>query len=173
MKAVESIILFVFLIFFGACLEDDMSIESELSAGIKSYANVDRELWTHFQAFEKAAAERGFRVDLNRANIVGTLENIEEGGVAGTCSYGGRQNHKSVVIDASFWKRASHLYREYIVFHELGHCFLLRGHRESCLTNRTYASIMRSGTQSGCRDNYNVQTRDYYIDELMVPLEGA
>ena len=172
MKAVESIIIFVFLVFFGACIEEDMSIESEITGGIKSYDNVDRELWTHFQAFEEAAADRGFRVDLSRANITGTIETIDDGNVVGTCSYGGFQNHRDVVVDRSFWNRASHLYREYIVFHELGHCYLFRDHLESCLSNRTYASIMRSGSETGCRDNYNLQTRDFYIDELMDPLEG-
>ncbi len=173
MKAVESLSLFIFLVFFGACLEEDMSIDNELIPTVKSYANVDRELWPHFQAFEEAALERGFSIDLNRANVVGSIEDIDDGNVVGTCTYGGRQNHRSVVVDESFWKRASPLYREYIVFHELGHCFLFRDHEESCLANRTYASIMRSGTGSTCRDNYNTQTRDFYIDELMDPLEGA
>lgn len=172
MKAVESISLFIFLIFFGACLEDDLPIEDDITPTIRAFSNVDRELWIHFQAFEDAAAERGFKIDLNKANIVGTIEEIDDGNVAGTCSYGGFQNHRDVVIDQSFWDRASHLTREYIVFHELGHCFLFRDHLESCLANRTYASIMRSGTVTGCRDNYNLQTRGYYIDELMDPLEG-
>lgn len=172
MKAVETIILFLFLIFFGACLEDDLAIEDDISSVIRAYPNVDSELWSHFQAFEEAAAERGFSVDLNRANIVGTLEDIDDGNVVGTCSYGGFQNHRDVVIDQSFWDRASNLAREYIVFHELGHCYLFRDHLESCLDNRTYASIMRSGIETGCRDNYNIQTRDFYIDELMDPLEG-
>ncbi len=170
MKAVESVALFVFLVFFGACLEDDLSFIPEQSIASKSYPNVDQALWEHFEAFEDAAAARGFNVDLTRTNIYGSIEDIDDGNVVGTCSYGGRQNHKDVIIDASFWKRASHLSREYIVFHELGHCYLFRDHREACLQNRTWASIMRSGTINSCRDNYTIATREFYVDELMSPL---
>jgi len=173
MKAVESIAMFVFLIFFGACLEEDLSIAPDeiTSPTERTYPNVDKALWPYFRSFEDAARDRGHTVDLASTRIVGTIEEIKEDNIAGTCSYGGRQSHKDVIIDKSFWDRASSLYREYIVFHELGHCYLFRDHTEACLQNRTYASIMRSGN-GDCRDNYTRSTRDYYLDELLSPLVG-
>lgn len=174
MKAVESIAIFLLLVFFGACLENDLisgDLNEELNTSEKSYANVDRELWPYFHAFEKAAISRGFTIDLSKTNIFGTIEDIDNQNVAGTCSYGGRSNYKDVIIDKTFWNQARNLNREYIVFHELGHCYLFRDHHEACFVNNTYVSMMRSGT-GFCRDNYSSQTRDYYLDELLTPLYG-
>jgi hypothetical protein len=55
--------------------------------------------------------------------------------------------------------------KEYIVFHELGHCVLNRPHTEDSFSNGVCSSIMRSGN-GGCYDYYNRFTRQYYVDEL-------
>jgi hypothetical protein len=52
-----------------------------------------------------------------------------------------------------------------VVFHELGHCYLGRGHSEETHPNGVCKSIMRSGN-GGCFDNYNSTTREAYLDEL-------
>ena len=132
----------------------------------RDYPGVDQRLWPHFEKFEAAALDRGLRVDLSLANITGEVIPIHENGVAGSCSYGGRQRSKTIEIDSDFWDRASHHYREYIVFHELGHCYLFRDHLEDCLESGIWTSIMRSGTLNKCRDFYNSRTREYYLDEL-------
>jgi len=163
MKAVESIFFFAFLVFFGSCLEYDLSSEPLVES--TTYPNVHQALWTHFDAFEKAAEERGYSIDLSTLPLHANISGINDGNVAGTCSYGGRTNERDILIDADFWNRSSHLYREYIVFHELGHCVLGQDHREACFANRTWTSLMRSGVGS-CRDNYNTNTRSYYLDEL-------
>jgi len=64
--------------------------------------------------------------------------------------------------------RVPFLIKELIVFHELGHCFLQRGHREDALPNGACVSIMRSGIED-CLDNYTSETRSFYIDELFDP----
>jgi len=167
MKVVESVVLFLFLIYFAACLEEDLSPVPIMEPEALGYNNVDQALWPYFASFESAAGDYGFNININSLNIEGTIESIDEGNVAGTCSYSGRTAHRDVVIDQSFWNRASSLYREYIVFHELGHCILGRGHQDACLSQGVWSSLMRSGTQLGeCRDFYNNQTRDYYVNEL-------
>ena len=163
MKAVESVILFVFLVFFGSCL--DFQIGTETIPTQKGFPNVDQALWSHFDAFEKAAKDRGYNLDLASIALHGNISNINDGNVAGTCSYGGRTNQRDILIDKDFWNRSSPLYREYIVFHELGHCVLGQEHREACFANRTWTSIMRSGL-GACQDNYIQSTRSYYLDEL-------
>ena len=161
------ILLFSSLLVFvvTACQDADQS-DQILIPVQKEFPNVDEALWPYFSNFEEEAAKRNINVDLSRTTITGTIQSIHEDGIAGSCSYGGRQRENEVIIDSEFWNRASSLLKEYIIFHELGHCFLFRDHKEACLTNRTWASIMRSGTTSDCRDNYNSQTRDYYVDEL-------
>ena len=162
--------LFLFtasLLVYSSCYESSLAEGESLNEEpeVISYTNVDRELWPYFSNFEKEARARNLNVNLNLSNIVGSIEPIHEDGVAGSCSYGRFRNNE-IIIDSEFWDRAPSLYREYIVFHELGHCYLSRQHLDACLTNRTWKSLMRSGTENQCRDNYTTLTREYYIDEL-------
>ena len=72
-------------------------------------------------------------------------------------------NH--VIIDANFWTAASDNSKEMIIFHELGHCFLERGHNDDKKSDGTCASIMRSG-RGGCIDFYTKSNKAEYLDEL-------
>ena len=157
------------LIFFGLTLftlscTDFATTEVPESNPINGYPSVDADLWPYFESFEYEAALRNIPVDLARERIIGSIENISESNVVGQCSYG-RYAHSHVVIDENFWSRANYFAREMIVFHELGHCFLFRDHREGRFENGSCISIMRSGLQS-CRDNYHSRSREYYLDEL-------
>lgn len=130
------------------------------------FPNVDPDLWSHYANFEDEAAIRGIKIDLNDLEVSAEIEEIRESGVAGMCQYGSAINNH-VTIDQTFWNRASALSREMVVFHELGHCVLLRGHDESQNSNGLCLSIMRSGT-GNCRDAYNQQNRKAYLDELFL-----
>lgn len=139
-------------------MEDNDIVES------RSYPNADKRLWPYFQAFEEAAKERGLNFDLKGLNILGVIQQIDEAGVAGHCKYGSHiDNEVTLAID--FWNRAGARSKEFVVFHELGHCVLLRGHNESVFDNGACRSMMRSGLED-CRDNYNEVTRSSYLDEL-------
>ena len=130
-----------------------------------TFPNVDEQLVPYFERFQQEAAARGISVNLATAGIEGVVEEIDEQHVAGQCSYNRFNNPRLVTVDASFWRRSSNLFKEFIVFHELGHCYLNRGHLESSFSNGVCTSIMRSGV-GDCFDNYNQNTRDYYLDEL-------
>ena len=130
----------------------------------EGFGNVDQALWSFYSDFEEEASSRGLLIDLNALGITGTFEDLEGEHVAGQCTFT-RFSPNEVRIDTEFWQRASHNLREMIVFHELGHCVLLRGHEEGTLSNGACASIMRSGNES-CIDNYRGTTRSFYLDEL-------
>ena len=133
----------------------------------KSYPGVDEALWEYFERFEKAGAEQGIEVDLTKAGLTGVIEDLEEENVAGQCNfYSHAPNH--VILDAYFWNRTNDNFKEMIVFHELAHCFLERGHREGSLEDGRCISIMRSGAED-CRDGYTQATRAYYLKELFHP----
>ncbi|MEL6864757.1 MAG: hypothetical protein AAFP19_10070 [Bacteroidota bacterium] len=132
-----------------------------------TYAGVDESLWPYFQRFEQEGRERGLDININDLGITGEISVIGEGHVAGQCTYSSHHpNH--VTIDEEFWERASDLYREFVIFHELGHCYLFRDHRETATANGRCISIMRSGL-GDCQDYYLPTTRDIYIDELFAP----
>jgi hypothetical protein len=158
-----SVFFVIFLYHFMQSCEsiiDDVPVVIEQ----REFPNVDERLWGFFENFEDLAAERGLDYDLNTFNLIGSIEDIHEEGVAGTCSYGFR-GPRDIVIDQPFWNNTNNFSREMVVFHELGHCVLGRDHTEATTGNGFCASIMRSGT-GNCRTLYNAQNREYYIDEL-------
>jgi len=166
---------FILVFLLTACQKDpitDLTEAAEIPTVVetnspKSYPGVDRELWSYFEQFETAAAAQGLKIDLVAEGITGVIEDLEEDNVAGQCSfYSHSPNH--VVIDTDFWSRSSENFKEMIIFHELGHCSLDRGHREGQLDNGNCISIMRSGVEP-CRDIYNTLTKAYYLQELFSP----
>ena len=149
-----------------SCQKEE-TISEEVNLSEKQYPGVDPALWPFFRSFEKEGAIRGLNIDLKSIEITGVIEELEEEGVAGQCSYASHQpNH--IVIDRQFWLNSSDLYKEFVVFHEIGHCFLLRDHREDQYDDGTCVSLMRSGL-GACRDNYNPSNRTVYLDELFNP----
>lgn len=155
-----------FAIALQACTQDEEAIVPEAPQA-RTYPNVETELHEYFRRFEEEAALKGLEVNLVNLGIIGVIDEIDEQHVIGRCSYN-RFNPRLVTIDASFWNRSSDSSREFVVFHELGHCVLNRGHLEDAFSNGVCKSIMRSGTGS-CFDAYNTRNRDYYIEELFEP----
>lgn len=152
------IFAFILIAALGSC-QKDAGIEI-----VKSFDGVEAELWEHFDNFEKEAAKRGVHVDLTAAGITGTIEKINTPGMVGICNHRVDQpNH--VIIDIDFWMTASESAKEMIIFHELGHCYLKRGHNDKAHTDGTCSSIMRSG-KGGCIDFYTNSKRGGYLNEL-------
>lgn len=147
------------------CQRDEEPVISEpIVSATRSYPGVNRELWVYFQRFEEEATKRGVEVDLVGAKITAVIEEITEDRVLGQCNFNSnRPNH--LIIDKTFWTPASDRFREFVIFHELGHCSLFRDHREDALATGACTSIMRSGKET-CRDNYSLTTRNFYLDEL-------
>lgn len=160
-------ILFLFslilLVSISSCNRDDDDLELEG----KEYPNVERALWPYFETFELEAEKRGFEVDLIERGIKGKVEVIEEENIGGLCNYH-TDDANEVVINSAIWYSASELIKELILFHELGHCYLGRDHRDDAYDNNYCKSIMRSGV-GGCDDHYTVGTRSSYLDELFDP----
>ncbi len=129
-----------------------------------SYPAFDTSLWPYLESFEIAAEQRGKDYDLNALDLAGMVDDIEDEGVAGLCHFGNSITN-TITIDDDFWATASATFKEYVVFHELGHCVLFRDHDESTDQNGVCQSIMQSGT-SGCLVQYNSQSREDYLDEL-------
>lgn len=148
----------------SACTqEEDLMLPEEEQKPL--YPNVEEALYQYFSRFEEEARARGFNYDLTNLEISASIEEIEQEHIAGQCACNRFRSPRKVTIDRSFWNRASDLYKEFIIFHELGHCVLDRRHLESSLPNGACASIMRSGN-SECLDNYDLLSRDFYVDEL-------
>ena len=131
---------------------------------IKNSHLLNRFYGRYFLILKKEGALRGYQIDLEALEISGSIVELNQGHVAGICTYSS-QAPNIVEIDATFWNSNSSFIREMVVFHELGHCVLNRGHDETTFTNGVCESIMRSGV-GDCLDNYNANTRTNYLNEL-------
>ena len=150
-----SVLLLFSFVMFSACSED--------SSADDRFPNVDERLWPLFEEFEIAAANHGLDLNLVALEITGEIENIAGGRIAGTCRSG--ENIAHITVDLPFWTRSSPFEREMLIFHELGHCVLDRGHLEDEDNTGRCVSLMNSGT-SGCNIVYNANSRDFYLEEL-------
>ncbi len=160
--------MMMILVLISACKSGDDATEIvPQQPEVREFPGVDERLWSYFERFEEQAAERGVAVDLVAAGITGIIVPIDQENVAGTCNFNARlPNH--VMVDEEFFNRVSDTFKEFIIFHELGHCFLFRDHLEDEDNFGLCVSIMRSGT-GDCRDNYRGTTRTGYLDELFDP----
>ena len=138
--------------------------ENSENLTVENY-HIDEALAPYFERFVEEGNSRGLDIDLADKRIEGYLVNVEEDNVAGQCVYSSDPNAiRTVNIDINYWNNASELEKEFVIFHELGHCYLERSHLDA-QSNRSCTSIMHSGT-SGCRFNYNTFTRSTFLDEL-------
>ena len=126
--------------------------------------DIETELQVHFDNFVVEAEANGVAISLDEIDIGAYLENIETRGTLGQCkSYS--DGSKQVAIDLPFWNRASDLEREYVVFHELGHCILGREHSDEKDANGICMSIMQSG-DNDCSGIYTSENRNSLLNEL-------
>jgi hypothetical protein len=127
---------------------------------------LNEELVPYYEAFRIEAEARGIVFDNSVEQIEGYIQNISYNGVAGACTRSSDPNrNRFIVVDKPYWNSATDMEKEFVVFHELGHCFLDRDHLNTTDGSGNCISIMASGT-TGCNTNYLPSTRDEMIDEL-------
>ena len=130
----------------------------------KEAINLNDALHPYFETFADEAELRGFTFDWEEARIEGYISDLSVSGVLGQCVHDNLDPDR-VIIDQDFWNEASSSDKEFIVFHELGHCYLNRNHTDEIDDNGLCISIMNSGSLR-CRANYTSNTREAYLDEL-------
>jgi hypothetical protein len=151
-----------FLVFFLGMLV--LGCQKETTTITSIY--IDENLEPYLERFQQEGAARGVTIDFAAANVSAYLEYIQAANVTGQC-YSQDDEPNRLVIDQTFWEQATDIRREFVVFHELGHCYLRRSHLDITLPDGSCASMMHSGL-SGCRNAYNSQTRSDYLDELFL-----
>jgi len=123
------------------------------------------ELQVYFDRFRDEAALRGIVVDFDSAFVAGMITNLE-GNISGQCQFNTVEPDR-VLIDKAYWSNATDFEKEFIVFHELGHCYLNRQHLDLKNDRGICMSIMHSG-ETGCNNAYGPLTRTQYLNELFL-----
>ena len=132
-----------------------------LACSTENASFVDPEFEEYVDQFFEEAQKRN--LDISRDDYTFSV-NFGEEVALGVCFL----NSDRIEINRFYWGTLSDLTRQYLIFHELGHCILERLHDDAALPNGECKSIMRGGEGLRCRkniENSNVW-RAYYLDEL-------
>lgn len=124
----------------------------------------------YLNRFETEAAKRDKNFDLENTGLIIEYADLKN-------DYIGLTHYETPIrieIDKTYWNDVStatdaDLLRECLIFHELGHGLLNRGHVNTMLENGDWKSIMSGGTKVDNKTwntNYRGIRREYYIDEL-------
>jgi hypothetical protein len=93
----------------------------------------------------------------------------QESSVVGVCFMSNFKG-ENIELDPDFWNSSDDMEREELVFHELGHCVLMRDHKDDVINDTNGyvlpASIMYPYVMDSATYSLN---RDYYIRELVDP----
>lgn len=124
---------------------------------------IDEGLSSYFERFALEGALRGVEVDFESLHVEGFIRNTGEMYVVGQCSHT-EESPNAVIIHPTLWLNATDEKKEQVIFHELGHCYLQRGHDDGKDENGRCKSIMHSSSDV-CSLNY-AENRTEYLDEL-------
>jgi len=133
------------------------------SCGEEDLVETDAELIPYFEIFAAEAALRGITVDYQAERIEGLIQDIGDPNIQGQC-FQNEKKPKKTIIDLQYWNRSTELEKQFIIFHELGHCFLEREHLDTD-KNGTCISIMHSNPNA-CNFMLTEDNREDYLDEL-------
>lgn len=92
----------------------------------------------------------------------------QNGNVIGVCKRWS-DGYAMIEIDPTYWNNThvSDAQRKALIYHELGHCILNRGHDDSYIASNTYGSIPKSIMNSYLMDELAYPSlQAYYTDEL-------
>lgn len=124
--------------------------------------NIDPEFVPLFLTFLASAAQHAMNISRELSdNLTIKFETLPYsdgsfGTIVGYCSF--PTGSPIVQVDRKFWGEVDAYTRESLVFHELGHCLLLRQHTSA------HPSLMRAMLVDSRQ--FNEYTSDYFLSEL-------
>lgn len=148
----------------------------------------DKQFTDHIDRFLELSRKKHLKI--RNHTVFGTLgysDPDDDSDTVGLCNY----FLKKVTIDKQYWKRLNNTRREALIFHELGHCTLFRGHTDMKEDDGTIEykienflftigvfekkGYLPDGCPASMMHPYMFGTsclkkhRQYYIDELFNP----
>ncbi|MEM9986068.1 MAG: putative metallopeptidase, partial [Bacteroidota bacterium] len=128
--------------------------------------SIDAELAPYVEAFLAEGRVRGRELDPLETGLTVAFSNQLDPGVAGICYFG----DYLVQIDQLYWNTLNEDQKEFLMYHELGHCLLRRVHLDLFFDDGVPRSIMKSGTSATTISTNPVPffgfRKAYYLDEL-------
>lgn len=136
------------------------AINPNVTANTHSGLSIESKYVPYFKAFANRAASVGSNVKVNNLTIR-SVSSISDPGVVALCQQEPGQS-PLIIVSQEWWPQFDVTMREDMIFHEMGHCVLNRGHR-SDENNKLSLSIMNPYIFGGLAylGNY-----DHYMHEL-------
>ena len=127
---------------------------------------IDTPLQIYVDNFFIEAEKRGIQLSRKKLEVVFN-DDLSSCGI-GYSDFNEKGKRRVEINMNSFcWQEKSTIQKELLMFHELGHAILERGHDNRKLPNGMFASIMTEGDiQHGLYTEYSLELRDYYLNEL-------
>ena len=144
-------ITFIALISFFSCSKTDEG---------KTIAD---DLLPYYESFIYEAEIRDINLSAENLDILMYFTNIPNNNTLGQCRFTAGSN--LIEIDQFYWRTLDEVGKEFLVFHELGHCVLHREHRDDTDANGNCRSLMHS-VVGICNFDFTGSNRTLYIDEL-------
>jgi len=165
MKTLRNLVVWIGLLLIYSCSSEPGTSSPEIDLRPDFIPHVDQ--------YIEEARERGRIVDFASTGLSIKFREEEDEESIGVCFLG----QYRIEINRPDWNDFSYNERERLIFHELGHCEIGRGHKNNILINDEWASIMRGvpfeEDVMGPGVNYSGRRRLYYIDELFNPSTPA
>lgn len=135
---------------------------------------IDPEFQPYVNKFIAEAALRGDTIDIDQSGLSIIFE--DDGSTndyAGVCRNRFGLGSNEIGIERGFWDDSAETIKEWVLFHELGHCVLGRDHDNEKFENGMWKSLMRGGSLTGIDSRiplcYIWDRQEYYLDELFDP----
>lgn len=145
------IIFFISLMTVG-CMQEPKLIYS-----------IDSEFAPHLEVFKAEAQQRGIPMNINNL-VMRFTKAFDKSETLAQCQYG---TTPTILVGLDFWNYSDPKTREQVIFHELGHCILGRGHLDDSVNLGGYNIIPKSIMSTLLfSTTYYDHNRTYYIDEL-------
>ena len=125
---------------------------------------IDPDLRPYFLMFQEEALTRGHNISIMDSSLIAVLSTDLPNNIIGQCQHNTTKPNE-IKISKRTWQNFTAIQREYVVFHELGHCILHRSHTDVAYSNGNCKSIMESGLGE-CRNIYSSSNRSLYLNEL-------
>lgn len=124
---------------------------------------IPSEVEGYVDSFFQDANRFGHELKIEHFDLIFTFTSIEEDYVSGRCNIKKGQ----IEIDSNRWNSMSNKSKEWLIYHELGHCILEREHFNEEFANGECKSIMKGGVDVGCSTNFISNSwKEYYKSEL-------
>ena len=152
---------------------------------MKNFYYIEKEFVPYISDFKKLSGDKNF--EIKNHIVFGSLswsDKDDKDNTVGLCEY----HKRKVTIDKGYWQTLDSFEKEELIFHELGHCTLFRGHTDTKSSDGTITYYVenflfmigifekKGYLEDGCPASYMhpytfgsyciQKHRDYYIREL-------